>query len=665
MKRLKKGLIFKLGGVLVLLLLIKLLMIGIGIYSASHLQGDATAINYAGSERMRSYKLAFLVDKYIEENGEKRELLKSRIEEEIVRFEVILKNLREGEANDSGRRYKEPAIILKLVEIHPVFKRLLRLPGIYEPDLKSQIEVVENKWSSEVRPLVRLIIQTKDDKVAVRSQKLLNDRLPAYVDTVDRFVTLLEDSTNRKVTVFYVMQYLFLMLTLAVTIVALYLIFVVTKRSMQGLMDGIRAMTAGDFSKRVEVVSDDEIGEMAKGFNFMAEKLEESYGNLEKKVMEKTAAIEERSRELSILYDTAASLNQSLPLDDILHVFLKKLLGHLNVESGSIRLADEDGFLRLAASIGLPDVFKRKNIALGECLCGLSAKNGTSGFWDISSRPEGLVLSECLDLGYKTVAVIPVSYKERLLGVTNLFVEDKRVFTSQEKRLLESLSSHIGVALEHYNLNAKAKRLAIIEERNILAHELHDSIAQSLAYLNIQTSLLEGSLKGSSQEETMDHVRHIREGIRKGYGDVRELLNHFRTQMEEEGLDDALESHLNKFTMDTGIAHSLDYGNGMVSLSPETEIHVFHIVQEALANVRKHSGASKVKVTLSENWPLEATVEDDGIGFDLGKKDGQGIHHMGLSIMRERASKLGGSLNIYSSHGKGTKVILNIPREAR
>src|SRR3990172_3328525 len=376
MKRLGKWLIFKLGGVLLLLLFIKLLMIGMGIYSARHLRGDATAINYAGSERYRSYKLSFLIGKFLSENGEKRQLLKDQINEEVQRFERILKNLREGEADDRGHRYEEPEIILKLVEINPLFQRILRLPGIYEPELKVQIDLVNNRWFAEVKPLVTEIINARDTSNALQMQSILNEIIPSYVDTVDRFVTLLEDSTNRKVTVFYGMQYLFLMLTIAVTVIAFYLIFVVTKKSVQGLMDGIRAMTAGDFSKRVAILSDDEIGELAEGFNYMAERVDQSYGNLEKKVMEKTTALEEQNRELAILYDTAASLNQSLPLDDILHVFLNKLLGHLNVSSGSIRLVDEDGSLRLVASIGLPEDFKRKNISSANAFVGRLRRTG-------------------------------------------------------------------------------------------------------------------------------------------------------------------------------------------------------------------------------------------------------------------------------------------------
>lgn len=664
MKRLLfgKGLIFKLGGVLLLLLFIKLLMIGIGIYSARHLKGDATAINYAGSERYRSYKLSFLIDKLLEEKGGKRELRKTEVREEVTRFEVILKHLKE---DDEGvvHRYEEPEIIQRLIDLHPVFNQMLRLPGLYEPELKSQIDTVSSRWHADIKPLILQILASDDQAVAGSTYSELKERLPSFVDTVDRFVTLLEDSSNRKVMLFYVFQYLFLFLTIAVTVVALYLIFIVTKKSVGDLMEGIRSMTAGDFSKRVTVFSDDEIGELASGFNFMAENLEGLYGNLEKKVVEKTTAVEERNRELSILYDMAASLNQSLPLDDILRVFLKKLLGHLNVNSGSIRLVDEDGSLRLASSIGLPDDLKKVSIAIGECLCGQSAKSREAGFWDVSSRPDGMVLKDCLELGYKTVAVIPISYKERLLGMTNLFLEEKREFTPQEKKLLASLSNHIGVAIEYYNLNAKAKRLAIMEERNILAHELHDSIAQSLAYLNIQTCLLEGSMKGSSLTEADEHIRQIREVIHKGYDDVRELLSHFRTQMEEEGLKDALESLLSKFSLMTGIESSLEAGHGNTLLSPEAEIHVFHIIQEALANVRKHSRATKVKVSLSDDWPIRAAVEDNGVGFVMSSIDGKGVHHMGLSIMRERASKLGGYLEIYSNPGEGTRVMLHIPKQ--
>jgi len=125
LKRFSNGLIFKLGGGLLLLLIIKLMMIGVGIYSAGHLSGDATAINWAGSERMRSYKMALLINKWFGADKSERVVLEKKIKQEIARFDDILKYLREGEQGKGGNRYEEPEFILALMDLNPLFKKFL------------------------------------------------------------------------------------------------------------------------------------------------------------------------------------------------------------------------------------------------------------------------------------------------------------------------------------------------------------------------------------------------------------------------------------------------------------------------------------------------------------------------------------------------------------
>ncbi len=660
MKRFHKGLIFKLGGVLLLLLFIKLMMIGVGIYSARHLKGDATAINYAGSERMRSYKLSFLINKWLHSEGEDKAALKDEIEMEIDRFEDILRYLREGDKGAGKNRYEEPGILKALMDLHPLLHRLLRLPGLYEPELKKQIEAVNIKWFTEVKPLLMYILNSPDPGTSQESFMAFNSSLPAFVDEVDYFVALLEHSSNRKVMVFTVMQYLFLFLTVVVTVVALYIIFLVTKKSVHSLMEGIRAMTAGDFSKRVNISSNDEMGELAEGFNFMAQKLEEFYGNLEMKVEEKTAALESRNRELSILYDMVASLNQSLPMEDILHVFLEKLQGHLGISGGAIRLCEDDGSLRLVACVGLNETFKL-NMAFGDCLCGTLTRENLTDRWNMEVISEDVKMKECRECDYKGVVEIPLNYKGRFLGIINLFLEEPREFSPQEKRLIESLNNHLGAAIECCNLNVKTGRLAIMEERNMLASELHDSIAQSLAYLKIQGKLLEESLKSEDYKQAVEDLHRMRRGIEESNQNVRELLVHFRTKMEIDGLEATIRKYLARFRKETGIRTEFHAEEDIPVLSPDAEVHIFHIVQEALSNTRKYACATNVKVAIGGNGNFGVVIEDNGKGFDIEEvKNRRGSSHVGIDIMKERASRLGGSLFIDSKPGAGTRVILSL-----
>ncbi|MDT8318825.1 MAG: histidine kinase, partial [bacterium] len=654
--------IFKLGGVLLLLLVIKLMMIGVGIYSAGHLKGDATAINYAGSERMRSYKIALYLNKWLSSHEKDRLALRETIVSEVALFEQILKYLREGELEegelkDGGNRYTSSDLLIKIMEFQPSLNRFLSLPGIYEPELKVHMEEVDSIWFEEIKPLIFAIMDANNAPLSVRTFERLEFKLPNFVDNVNHLVTLLEDSSNRKVKLFKRLQYFFLMITLIVMIIALYIILLVTKKSVHGLMEGIRAMTAGDFSKRVVKVSSDEMGELADGFNFMAEKLEELYGKLEGKVKDKTEALEERNRELSILYNMVASLNKSLPMEEILDIFLGKLRDYLGIKSGAVRLLDDDETVRLAASMGLNDIFKA-NIAFGECLCGTLAGEGTTGPWAVREMKEESKLKDCKDCSFNVVVEIPIRYKEKLLGWVNLFQNEIRDFSEQEKLLVQSLNNHLGAAIEYYNLDIKSRKLAIIEERNMLASELHDSIAQALAYLKIQGSLLEESIRSGNMEQSFEDLTQIRRGIEKSNNDVRELLVHFRTKIDSEGLEPSIRKILGRFSKDTGIRSVFNMGPDIPSLSPGAEVHLFHIVQEALTNARKYSKATEVKVSVKGGGDFEVIVEDNGVGFDVEEVKNKGLSHVGIDIMQERAVRLGADLTIETSPGSGTRVLL-------
>jgi two-component system nitrate/nitrite sensor histidine kinase NarX len=221
------------------------------------------------------------------------------------------------------------------------------------------------------------------------------------------------------------------------------------------------------------------------------------------------------------------------------------------------------------------------------------------------------------------------------------------------------VGQHLGVAIENQRLIAREKEMAVSEERNLLAQELHDSIAQSLAFLNIQIQLLRNDLQKGEVTTALQGLEQIREGVQESYDDVRELLVHFRTRVGNADLETAVRSALEKFEGQTGIRACFSHRGSVPSLSPEHVLQAMHIVQESLSNVRKHAKASRVDVELACDGECMLQISDNGVGFDSGRNAGD--THVGLSIMRERAHRIGAELVLESGPGRGTRVRLALP----
>jgi two-component system nitrate/nitrite sensor histidine kinase NarX len=210
------------------------------------------------------------------------------------------------------------------------------------------------------------------------------------------------------------------------------------------------------------------------------------------------------------------------------------------------------------------------------------------------------------------------------------------------------------VAIENQRLRSREKELAVSEERNLLAQELHDSIAQGLAFLNIQVQLLQDSLRKGRTEEAMQTAGQLREGVQESYDDVRELLVHFRTRVHQSDLDSAIHAALEKFEGQTGIKTAFERRGSAVPMAPTDEIQIMHIVQESLSNIRKHAKAGHVRVLVDQDMAnSRISVEDDGVGFDPQTDPNcQSDRHVGLKIMRERAHRIGAECRITSIPGR-------------
>jgi two-component system nitrate/nitrite sensor histidine kinase NarX len=255
---------------------------------------------------------------------------------------------------------------------------------------------------------------------------------------------------------------------------------------------------------------------------------------------------------------------------------------------------------------------------------------------------------------------LPVKSRDELGELANGFNrmagELQDIYATLEQRVEEKTRS---IEAKNRELAALDKEMAVSEERNLLAQELHDSIAQSLAFLNIQVQLLDEDLKKNRTTEALQSLEQIREGVQESYDDVRELLVHFRTRIGSTDLDAALRNTLEKFEDQTGAETSYSQRGKTPELLPEQVLQVMHIVQEALSNIRKHAHASHVDVELCGEGQPSITINDNGTGFDAAHDAGE--THVGLRIMRERAYRIGAELTLESTPGQGTRICLGLP----
>ena len=271
-----------------------------------------------------------------------------------------------------------------------------------------------------------------------------------------------------------------------------------------------------------------------------------------------------------------------------------------------------------------------------------------------------LSLPHCREAGFETMVAIPVQSHQRMLGEVNLFFRSPVELTKGMQDLLTTMARHLASSMESLRATALEREAAVSEERSLIARELHDSIAQSLAFLKIQTQLLRDAVARGDAVVRDRSIGELDVGVRECYADVRELLVHFRTRTSEEDIESALRATLSKFEHQTGLGTTLTMSGYGLPLAPDIQIQVLHMVQEALSNVRKHAAASRVELRVQRypRWRLE--VQDNGVGFDLAGVPPNSLH-VGLGIMRERALRIDANVTVESTPGAGTRVCIELP----
>ena len=630
----------KIIGTLFVFFLIALGAIGMTLAISWQLEGVAAAINDAGSERMRSYRIGHLMARVSEDKAHSQQVA-GLLADEVKLFDKVLTDLQNG---DPQRPMAPPR----------------------NQEVQQQLLAVEATWRLTVRPLVMNFLAA-DEAARVGITDRYDAELDGFVSRINQLVLVMEHNYASNTNLLRTVQAALIVLAMFGTVMLIRFFLKLVIQPVQILHKGMRRMTGNDLSVRLPVNSNDELGGLAVGFNQMAEHLQTVYSTLEERVEAKTKTLAERNQELGMLYEVTALLSEPAPIESLCETFLQSIKQTLGADGGAVRLySPETEVLYLIAHDGLSQDFIEREAAMncGDCLCGDLVLGGVPVVFDTVNPPQGMKLFTCVREGFATATAFNIVYDKQRLGVFNLYFNQKRDLAEPEMQLLETLGQHLGVAIENQRLKSREKELAVSEERNLLAQELHDSIAQGLAFLNIQVQLLQDSLRKGRVEEAMQTAGQLREGVQESYDDVRELLVHFRTRVHQSDLDTAIRSALAKFEGQTAINTEFERIGDGAPLQPTDEIQVMHIVQESLSNIRKHAQATQVTVRVIRSMgQLRVEVADDGQGFDvLNEPRVLSDRHVGLKIMRERALRVGGECLISSKIGQGTTVVLNLPR---
>jgi two-component system nitrate/nitrite sensor histidine kinase NarX len=534
-------------------------------------------------------------------------------------------------------------------------------------EIQQRLQAVEKIWQETMQPLVaKYLGGVRAEREAALDQ--FDSTLEPFVSTINELVLSMERTYASDTNLLRTVQAALVLLAIIGTYILIRYFSRLVIRPVGVLHAGMQRMTGNDLTVRLPVASDDELGGLAHGFNQMAEHLQDAYGTLEQRVEAETRRLAQRNHELGILYSVTSFLSEPAPVEAMSEGFLERIMSALGADAGAVRMYEaQSNKLYLITSEGLSETFldREGEMDCGDCLCGEVFQSGGSAAFATVNPPEGMKLRTCIREGFATATAFSILYDKQKLGVYNLYFWRPQALSEQEIHLLETLGHHLGVAIENQRLKSREKELAVSEERNLLAQELHDSIAQGLAFLNIQVQLLQDSLRKGKTDEAMQTAGQLREGVQESYDDVRELLVHFRTRVHQSDLDTAIQSTLEKFEGQTGIATEFERIGTGTSLVPTDEIQIMHIVQESLSNIRKHAKAAQVKVVVRrEVGRIAIDVEDDGVGFDP-ESDPNCLsdRHVGLKIMRERAHRIGGECRISSKPGHGSRVTLTLPRE--
>ena len=376
------------------------------------------------------------------------------------------------------------------------------------------------------------------------------------------------------------------------------------------------------------------------------------------------ARFDRQDREIVALRDAMPVVFGELSLEATLQSVVDRARQLLQADLGAISVMDESGGIvqfitsgidgEAAARVGAPPQ--------GRGLLGIPLFDGRSlRVANVAADPR----SVALPLNHPQVSTLLAVPVPNPVFNSNLYLansEPEGVFSADDERTLKHFADLAAIAIELSHLHEELSSLAVEQERLRIAREMHDGMAQVLAYVNTKAQAVQQHVRRGRLEEADANLNQLAEAAREVYSEVRESILGLRTLAESpEEFGATVEEYLRKWEVHTGVSVNAELQSGL-KVGGQTSLELLRILQESLANVRKHAGATEVRVVLAyDNDGLTLRVRDNGRGFDVESDARSRSGRYGLVTMRERADSVGGQVSIESRPGEGTIVTAEVP----
>lgn len=586
---------------------------------AETVQGSASAINVSGSLRRLTHRVASLA---AAEAAHGR-VPGPRVRDAIAQF-------------DSHFTHSE---LQRVLEREP--------DGVFAATYRG----VEASWKLSLKPALQALGEAGVPPTAEQVEQLLVE-VDNFVEQLNTLVAVLEHDTETRIGELRRILAVAIVVTLIVVGVALVLLHRLVHRPLGDLLDAASRIGRGDFAVRLAHTGRNELGRVGAAFNLMASELSKLYRDLEARVEVKTAELQRSNRSLEVLYHAIARLYNAPAATEAYTETLRDIEQVMGL-SGSLACIEprHDGPATVLAS------------SLGPCPERLAG--GAGALACEQCRAHAVPWSYQRE-GDHEVLRVPLRDSDNHYGMLRFALPAGRRLEDWQRQLVEALSRHIGMALGTARRTEQERLLALQEERSVIARELHDSLAQALSYMKIQAALLQPVLGDPARRGEADTIlADLRTGINAAYRQLRELLVSFRLQMSGD-FPDLLRAAVDEYAGKGGIAVRLETRLADCPLGPNQEVHVLHIIREALSNMVRHAAATQATVSLGcdPGHRVSVVIEDNGVGLGAVLGDDARNHH-GMTIMRERARSLGGELEVGAGSTGGTRVALSFQAQPR
>ncbi len=582
------------------------------VFISDRAQTDALAINVAGSLRMQSYRL----------------ISQMQIEREMEGEPDKTKKLINGLVDEFEQDLTTGVLVNQQVLIQ-------------SKELATLYHDVQNDWFKEIKPVFIKVLLKEDVDLA-----RLNQSIESFVNKIDTLVLSYQKHAEKNIAKIRLIQTLALFSTIILIAVAI----VIVKRHIEQPLSKLIAIAGqigrGDFTTRADETGKGELAVLAHAINSMSDSIYRSQSQLEEHVIRKTKKLSRSNESLNLLFQVSRKINEVDAANANFEPILKQLAKVTGVQDLDLCIMTAQGQGPYEHLITTDKAIPQK------CL--------QHDCYDCVQHHEDVPQSG-KKLKYQ------LNHSENNYGVLVVYPDDESQLEDWQHQLFKSVAEQIANGLSLKHKSEQGRRITLMNERTVIARELHDSLAQALSYLKIQVTRLQKLQKKEDvQDQVEEVIDELKNGLSSAYRELRELLTTFRLKLDNRSLKEAFEQSITQLkSRSDAFQFTLDYQVDHIPFAPQEEIHLLQIAREAIQNAFYHSKGNKIDISIvmDQQSLVTLTVQDNGIGIP---GDPNKLNHYGLAIMQERSRNLNGEVIITKPDQGGTMVSFQfIPEYAK